>query len=951
MRRNFAIFAVALSAALILSFAHGHVLAQTSFAPSRITAAIDDSKLTVLRGNTSPLLSAAQDRGQAADSLQMDQMLLVLKRSPEQDAALDQLLAQQQDKNSPNYHRWLTPEEFGQRFGASDEDIQKITAWLESRGFRVNEVAKGRNLVNFSGMAGQVRTAFHTSMHQYMLNDRQHLSNSGDPAIPAALSSVVAGVASLNNFFPHAQHRAATAARTISSATHPNLTMVDGNSNTFFAIGPTDFATIYNIAPLYSQGIDGTGQTIAIVSASDINLNDVTQFRTIFGLPAIKFQRIIPSGSTNPGVVGPNANPLGGPDGDEDETEAVFDVEWSGAVAKNATIDLVISADGTVLPGIDLSAQFVVNNLNTMTPRPSVLSESYGQCELFLGSHNAFYNAMWSQAATEGLTVSVSTGDNGSDACDVAPSSGTGPKAGTHGLGVNGIASTPFNIAVGGTDFNNHVLANDSTFWNTTPGTLNSAKGYVPETTWNDSCTNVLTNTTGGPGIAAAFGDTTAAQACNDTILQNAGNNPNPNPPNPPFYFVAPSGGSGGASTCTNGPPVGGTTTSQCSGGYTKPTWQIGKPGVPSDGQRDIPDVSFFAEGAGDSLGLEASGRGNIPGSFYFACEMDQFSQSPACSTNGTFILGGGTSISAQVFAGVVALLDQSAGGPQGNLNPTFYSLAANQSAVNCNASLLPLPASLSTCIFNDVTQGTIAMPCLNTNDGTADCSTAGGGPIGVLTGYSAGTNYDLATGLGSINVANLAANLPSLGITASPSTVTISSPGQSGTSTLTFTGKNGFIGTMGTFACSGLPKGAACAFTQNGSAVSSVTVNGTNTTASVTLTVSTTAASAAPGGLRNGPNRWLMLELISLASALLAATWFAGARRNQRRLAPIFAVAAFALVFAMAGCSGNASNSGSGGGTGASSATPAGTSTVTVTSTNSGSGGTTSATFTLTVQ
>lgn len=925
MRRNVTLFMAALCAITLAFLVRGRAEGQSGRVPSRITTAIDESRLAVLRGNTHPLARGAFDRGPAANSLQMDQMLLVLQRSPAQQAALDHLLAAQQDKSSPNYHQWLSPDQFGRQFGASDADVQKIEAWLESHGFVVNGVSRGRTVINFSGNAQQVRSAFHTTIHDYFVNDADHLSNATDPEIPAALAPVVVGVRSLNDFFPKPKYRS-VAAHGMKASIHPHLTLTDAKGNTLFGVGPTDFATIYGITPLWnaSTPIDGTGVTIAIVSASDISTTDADQFRALFGLPAIKFAKVVPKGATDPGIVASSAN--GGPDGDEDETEAIFDVEWSGAVAPNANIDLVASKDSATSAGIDLSALYIVDQ--DLAP---ILSESYGNCELGLGSAgNAFYNNLWTQAAAEGITVSIATGDNGSDGCDFAPSGNTtGAAAGIYGLGVNGIASTPYDVAVGGTDFNNHTAPN--AFWNSSnaPGTLASAKSYVPETTWNDSCTNPLIYTT--------FGLSSAAVACNTGSVQTDGNSAG-------FYFVAPVGGSGGVSNCTTANT---TTTSNCSGGYAKPSWQTA-PGVPADGKRDIPDVSFFAEGAADSYGLEQAINANVPGSFYFACEQDaqgSGGKSAACSTNGAFLLGGGTSISAQVFAGVMALIDQKTASPQGNINPSFYSLAASQSALNCDSSNSPDSA----CIFHDVTSGTIAMPCTATSshDGTTDCDTSGGGSIGILTGYNAAAGYDLATGLGSMNVANFVATMPYLSLSASPSTVTVPSAGQSGSTSLTFVANNGFSATINNLSCSNLPAGAACSFTQNGSAVSSLSFNGTTTSANVTLTVNTTAGSIAPPAAFGRPMRRIPPALIVLLGCLILATSWLGVRRNFRRFAPAFAVLGFVLLLGMAGCGGAAPGNGGANGTG----TPSGTSTATITATNTATNAVMSFNFSLSVK
>ena len=928
MRRNLTIFLAALCAITLGFFVRGRAQGQGGRVASRITTAIDESRLAVLRGNTYPLARGAFDRGPAANSLQMDQMLLVLQRSPAQQAALDRLLAAQQDKASATYHQWLSPDEFGQQFGVSDADIQKVTMWLESHGFVVNSVSRGRTAINFSGNAQQVRSAFHTTIHDYFVNDRDHLSNATDPAIPVALAPVVAGVRSLNDFFPKPKYRVSTG-QGMKASIHPHLTLTDAKGNTLFGVGPTDFATIYGITPLWnaSTPIDGTGVTIAIVSASDINTTDADQFRALFGLPAIKFTKVIPKGASDPGVVSSSAN--GGPDGDEDETEAIFDVEWSGAVAPNANIDLVAAKDSATSAGIDLSAQYIVDQ--DLAP---ILSESYGNCELGLGSAgNAFYNNLWSQAAAEGITVSIATGDNGSDGCDFAPSGNTtGAAAGVYGLGVNGIASTPYDVAVGGTDFNNHTAPN--AFWNSSnaPGTLASAKSYVPETSWNDSCTNPL--------IYAAFGQSSAAAACNTGGVQTGGNSQG-------FYFVAPVGGSGGVSNCTTANT---TTTSNCSGGHAKPSWQTG-PGVPADGKRDIPDVSFFAEGGADSYGLEQAINATVPGSFYFACEQDaqgSGGKSAACGTSGAFLLGGGTSISAQVFAGVMALVDQKTASPQGNINPSFYSLAASQSGLNCNSSSTTT-APDAACIFHDVTSGTNAMPCTasSSHDGTSDCDTSGGGTIGILTGYDTAPGYDLATGLGSMNVANFVAGMPYLSMSASPATVTVPAAGQSGSTTLTFAANNGFSATINNLSCSNLPAGATCSFTQNGSAVSSLSFNSTTTSANVTLTVNTTTGSIAPPATFGGPIRRIPPVVIMVAVCLiLAICWFL-AGRDLRRFAPAFAVLGFVLLLGMAGCGGAVPGNGGGNGTG----TPAGSSTATITATNAATSAVMSFNFTLSVQ
>ena len=521
----------------------GPVAAQQVPVPARIIQPVDETNLMVLKGNTYPLARPQFDRGPASPKLPLNRMLLVLQRSPKQGAALEALLGKQQDKSSPNYHAWLTPEQFGQQFGPADQDIQKITAWLTSHGFVVSRVSNGRIVVEFSGSAQEVRDAFHTEIHEYDVNGQVHYANSSDPEIPTALTPVVAGIVSLHNFTRKPLYRIAAGdternrpLHTLSS--NRSLFTAGGgcglNETVCYALGPYDFATIYNILALWNAtpAIDGTGQTIAVVGQSDIYPQDVSNFRSDFGLPAPNLNIIYD---------GPNPGKLAT---EGDETESDLDVEWSGAIAKGATVDFVVSGTTNSSEGVDLSAEYIVDN--DLAP---VMSESYGDCELDLGTAgNQFYNQLWQQAVAEGITVFVAAGDSGSAVCDQRS-----PSPATNGLAVNGIASTPYDIAVGGTDFND--LSNPTTYWNSTNNstTQESAKSYIPEMTWNDTCTN--------SEFFQFTGSTNAESDCNDSAS---------------IYwpaFLAPVGGSGGASNCTA--PTG-SSASSCAGGYAKPAWQKG---------------------------------------------------------------------------------------------------------------------------------------------------------------------------------------------------------------------------------------------------------------------------------------------------------------------------------------------------------------------------------------
>ena len=365
-----------------------------------ITQPVDESQRTTLSGNTYPLARPEFDVGTAPASLPMERMLLVLKRSPEKEFALRKLLDDQQDKGSPNYHQWLTPEEVGTQFGPTDADMQTITAWLQSHGFKVGST-KGRTVLEFSGSASQVQEAFHTTIHNYIVSGEQHWANDGDPSIPAALTPAVAGIDSLHNFPRKAMNRYvgqySVKTHRLTSPAEPAYTAACGNGNECYFLTPYDFATIYDVQALWTSSIDGSGQTIAIVGRTDVYPQDATNFWQLFGLtiPANKLNIIY------------NGYP---PEVNGDEPEADIDIQWSGAVAPQATIDFVTSESTETTDGVDLSAVYIVDN--NLTP---VMSESYGECELGLGTAgNQFYYTLWEQAAAQGISVFVSSGDNGS---------------------------------------------------------------------------------------------------------------------------------------------------------------------------------------------------------------------------------------------------------------------------------------------------------------------------------------------------------------------------------------------------------------------------------------------------------------------------------------------------------------------------------------------------------
>lgn len=569
----------------------------------------DNSNRVVLSGNVHRALRDLMPESRCDAATPMEHMILAFRMRPEAKARLEHLLAEQHNPYSPRWHQWLSPEQFATAFGPSQEEIAKTTGWLRSQGFRIDEVARGGMSITFSGDVGAVEQAFRTPIMRYQVEGRACQANATDPSIPSELGDFVEGVVSLHNLPRRSKN---TGLRKLPLSEAWGLRGVDPmattSSNTTHYMAPGDFATIYNVNPLYQDGTNGAGVTIAVVGRT--NPPDATTkwayFRNLMGL------------STNtPTIVLNGADP--GDQGIDEDVEADLDAEWAGAVAPGATIKFVCSASTATSDGADLSAKYIVDN--ALAP---ILTTSFGLCESDLGStENGWLNNLWLQAVGEGITVFVASGDSGASACS--------PATATSGISraVDGVASTPYDVAVGGTMFNE----GSGDYWlsyASMSSTYVSALRYIPEVAWNENSSR---------GLAAT---------------------------------------GGGASTL-----------------YAKPSWQVAV-GAAAGGYRQVPDVSLSAGGHDGYLVIS---EGDI--------------------ASGTFSVLGGTSCGAPSFAGLMALVEQRNGQFQGNANTTFYPLA--------NAQYLG-----GVTVFHDITAGNNNVPG--------------------VTGYSAGTGYDMCTGLGSVD-------------------------------------------------------------------------------------------------------------------------------------------------------------------------------------------------------
>jgi subtilase family serine protease len=824
-------------------------------AEDRIAGSLSSGQTVTLTGNVHRNAQPQFDQGPVDPAMRLGTITLLTVPTPAQQKALTQLLAQQQDRKSPNYHKWLTPEQYADRFGLTQNDMRQMAVWLKSQGFTMIQSARGRNWISFTGTAAQVESAFRTEIHRYDVHGELHYANATDPVIPAALGGIVTGLRGLHDFFP----------RPLGIRRNPELS---NNARPYRArpyydssvlgdlVAPGDIATIYDINALYNAGFDGTGQKLAVIGQSDIYLSDITNFRTGFGLSPISCT------TDSNGVITACNDPhlqyiLDGTDPgiatNGDLSEADLDLEWSGAIARGAQLIYVNSTDSKT------SYYYAIDN--TLAP---VISLSYGECEfddfaitnVSTGDPGADETELM-KANSEGITFVNSSGDTGAAECDI--NSALSPT----GLAVNGIAvsypaSSPEVTGVGGTAIPLDNLSIE--YWGTSTGTDGGSvlpngpdHGYIPEQAWNDDDEFVQYCLEQSPGTIeyefclqggstpvsgwVALTSVTAAQ--NDIGISSSG---------------------GGASNCSRH------SSAVCINGFTQPTWQT----VAVSGQSGVrlsPDVSFLA-------------TPNFPG-YIFCTQLSELGDSgtgSSCGSGGSAGITnalnlnfpsiiGGTSASAPVFAGIVTLLNQyTASAGQGNVNPTLYSLAATP----------------SNNVFHPVTTGENTVLCVGgepSNQPTAlQCPSSG--PSAGLIGFQASnadatTGYNLVAGLGSVDANNFAAafaaTLPS-GFTFTPTATTYTvTPGSSVDATATVAMNGGFTGPV-TFTCTDPAPESTCTAPQSISA-----------TAGVSFHITTTAPSSAS---LPPSDRGLRIFYAAFLPGVLGILFTAGSRRRffQRR-------------------------------------------------------------------
>jgi Pro-kumamolisin, activation domain/Bacterial Ig-like domain (group 3) len=903
----------------------------------RIASAVNSGSRVSLPGTISGHAKRSADLGQAPGNTQLQSLSLRFSMTAAQQADLTQLQAAQLDPSSPSYHLWLTPEQFGTRFGLSSSDLAKVSAWLTSQGFTITSVARSSTFITFSGTVAQAQQAFGTTIHTVSLNGEQHISNLTDPVLPSAIAGVVNAVTGLDDFKPKSRSRARSVTIDPSQPLYTQTT----SGVTSHYISPADLYTIYDFAPLTTAGITGTGITIAVIGQTDLTQGNVlpdtnvAAFRTAAGLPAINLKLQF-AGGTDPGVT------------QSDIDEAHIDVEWSSAGASGATILYVYGANV-----FSNSLTYAVDN--KVAP---IITSSYGDCEAGYGTATlATYNQLLAQANIQGQTVMSSAGDGGATDCDVNGLA-------TEGLTVDFPASSPYVTAAGGTMFSGDV-SSPSNYWNSTNGTNgSSAISYIPEQPWNETtASGGLTAGGAGGGGASAFFSKPAWQVVANGV-PNDGSRDTPDislnaAAQHDGYLVCSQGdGSTSEPACTNGTFLGTNSTANVFGGtsFVAPTLAgvlalveqklgnttgLGNVGPVLYGFLNGPTYSsvFHDINTGSNSVPCAQGTSNCPnggsigynagtgydlasgiGSFDASKLVNGWSGVTPVGTGGA--IGAGITTTSLTTTSSLCSVASSANIP---LSVTVTGSVANTAAtgtvqffvdnvaVSGGTATLASGAATYTLNTSTLSSGGHTISAVYSGDGNY------AGSKGTLLGPATNTAYYLNGPLASVDIVSATKPDFSFGpCTGSATAVTVQAGATATGITFTITPANGFTGAVNLTATNNDGMVATTSFS-----VSPVSITSAAGTTSFVVKASQTTSQLIQPGLApfhqhpSNKTPWYAAGSGATLACMLLLT-FPRRRRWGALLAVLISIAALTAV----GCGGNTSNSGGSGNSGGTSPT-----------------------------
>jgi subtilase family serine protease len=828
--------------------------------PNRIPGPIDGSQTEVLNGSVHAQARPEYDQGAAVPSLPLPYVVMLTKPSATQQADLDQLLAAQQDPASANYHKWLTPEAYADRFGLSPNDTEKISVWVRSQGFTVVQVARGRDWIAFSATAGLVENAFHTQIHRYSVDGELHFANATELAIPKVLAGVVAGFRGLDDFRwkPMGVHQVVSPSAILPVMLGPLFTTGGGgNGNNFLA--PDDFATIYDLTTLYQSGIDGAGMKLVVVGQVTVAMADIQAFRSGFNLPTNN-----PTVTVVPGTT-PGTNK-------GDLLESDLDLEWSGAVARNANVIFVTSND------VFSSAVYAIDN--DLAP---VISMSYGGCESINAAFIAANEPSMQKANAEGITFLASSGDSGPANCD-----DPNETSASQGLAVSYPASSPEVTGIGGTEFSGDLPPNTGLYWNTTNGVNGgSAIMYIPETSWNDAAEPPASLASSGGGRSSCHASPCSGGFPKPSWQAGPGVPADKVRDVPDISFSA-SANHDGYIVCSTGGPPGG----NCPGGIGNGFLEVGGTSA------STPVFAGILTLLNQQLGnLPPVGLGNVNPTLYRLAQTPANNvfhdittgnniipcvsspPSPNCPKTAPFQYGYSATVGYDLVTGLGSI----------DVNNLFNNWNADKVSTTTVLSGKPVTiiagstqvATLTAAVTPNLGNGTPTGFVTFLLRGTAPIGSAtlvqGSATLDYATkGLIVGTNTFTAAYSGDVNFVNSKSSQITIteqdftvSLPSSPTTVTVSAPGGKGTTTLTITPEFGFDQAV-SFSCTGLPSEATCS-------ASGVTPNGGPIM--TTLTITTMAPSASLRHKFGGGGLFYAL----LLPGLLGVMWLPLGNRKSR--------------------------------------------------------------------